>query len=290
MNVDSVTITGTSRLLRQIAKRLVKRCPAELGREVALIGSAGWGIADEHSDIDLEFWVQQLPPYETITNWLQDAGVTLRSTDEEARSGEALHFIGRYQDVWAELNWCTISSRTEKLRATLAGETIERSSIGQVWNVVTAMPLRTQGLIGYWQQRVADYPDIVQARLIASSSAFWRFPHHIEMLWTLARRGELLGLDEWLFADLEDGLRILFAINRQWEPDWKNLRAASRLLSQTPDQLIDRINRVFLTSMPEERIKISLGLLVDILALVPRLYDVSIAKANIEASLQAHCT
>jgi hypothetical protein len=290
MNTPPEKVTEASRSLCQIAKRLIGQCPVDLGQEIALIGSAGWGIADEHSDIDLQFWIQQLPPYETITNWATSAGVKLLSTNEDAKSDEDLHFIGRYQGVWVELTWSTITSWEDNFRAILAGDTIERSHIGQAWNIAAAMPLRTQGLIGIWQHRVADYPDVVQSHLIASSSAFWRFPHHIEILWTLAHRGELLGLDEWLFADLQDGLRILFAANRQWEPDWKNLRATSKLLAQTPDQLTERINAIFLTQIPEERIELLLRLLLDILALVPKSYDISTARANIEASLQAHCT
>ena len=283
-------VTEASRSLCQIAEQLIETCPVGLGQEVALVGSAGWGIADEHSDIDLQFWVRQLPPYETITNWAASAGVTLLSTREDTESDKVLHFIGHYHAAWVELTWSTITSWEDEIRAILTGNTIERSRIGQAWNIATAMPLRTQGLIDLWQHQVADYPEVVQSRLIASSSAFWRFPHHLEVLWTLASRGELLGLDEWLLADLQDGLRILFAINRQWEPDWKNLRAASKLLTQAPDQLAERVNALFLTQIPEERVELLLRLLLDILALVPKSYDISTARANIEASLQAHYT
>jgi len=290
MDINSKTITEASRTLREIAKQLVEECPIEMGQEIALIGSAGWGMADEQSDIDLEFWVDKLPPSDAIMNWLQNAGVMLLTTDKEASSGDGPHLIGRYQGVWLELSWSSISTRTGKLQTILTGEALERSSIGNAWNIAVAMPLRAQGLIGNWQRKVSDYPDIVQSRLIAPSSEFWQFPHHVEMLWTLARRQELLGLDEWLFADLQDALRILFAVNRQWEPDWKNLRAASEHLSRTPKKLVERINEIFLTSTPETRIERTLRLVLDVLALVPKPYDISAAKANIEASLHAHCT
>jgi hypothetical protein len=51
------------------------------------------------------------------------------------------------------------------------------------------------GYLEKWRALLSDYPDKLQADIIADSTAFWRFPHHLDMLWTLAARQELVGLN-----------------------------------------------------------------------------------------------
>ena len=46
-----------SRQLCAIAQNLCQSCPPELGIEILISGSVGWGTADADSDLDLEFWV-----------------------------------------------------------------------------------------------------------------------------------------------------------------------------------------------------------------------------------------
>ena len=290
MKRDPTQVTACSQTLRQTAIQLVECCPVQFGEEIVLFGSAGWGVADECSDIDLDFWVQQIPPFESVKDWLIDCGVKLFHFETEVSPEEGMHLIGRYRDIWVEFTWFTIAWRTKVISNILAGEELERSKLAHAWNVTTGMPLRTRALVPEWQQRLAEYPDALQSRLISASTEFWLYPHHIEVLWTLAFRHELMGLDEWLLADLQDGLRILFALNRQWEPDWKNLTAASELLRQKPSLLIERVNSILLSPKPVERVELLLRLLADILSLVPEPFDVSVAKKNVEASLLDHCT
>ena len=64
------------------------------------------------------------------------------------------------------------------------------------------------------------------------------------MLRTLARRQELLGLSTWLMADPSDALWILFAINRQWEVDWKHLRSVNQALYVKPIHLVERVDDI----------------------------------------------
>lgn len=282
-------ITEPSRRLRQIAARLVESCPPAFGQEVMLIGSAGWGNADGASDIDLDFWVEKIPPAESVKAWLQESEITLLGDEEEVRTEEGLHLIGRWQDTWVECTWFSSAWRSKVFQEILAGETLDRIKLSHAWNLTAGLPLRTHGLVDHWRQKLAEYPQPLQERLIHASSEFWLYPHHLETLWTLALRGELMGLNEWLSADLEDGLRILFAANRQWEPDWKSLTAASELLHQKPDRLCERVNAIYLTSQPEEQVELLLRLLADILALVPQPFDLSRVKVNIEASLLSHC-
>ncbi len=59
MNQLPSDATAASRLRLDLAQRLTDVCPAELGQEIALTGSAARGRADDFSDIELNLWVDQ---------------------------------------------------------------------------------------------------------------------------------------------------------------------------------------------------------------------------------------
>jgi hypothetical protein len=123
-----------------------------------------------------------------------------------------------------------------------------------------------------------------------SCSGFWKYPHRVEMLWTLAERGQTFSLNQWLMADMDDALRIIFAINRKWEPDWKNLRHVAPELAHRPDRMVERVNMIFEHPVLRKRTQSALEFLLDVLKLVPSHYDVSRQLENIATSLERHST
>lgn len=46
------------------ARRLVQSCPPELGQEIAVTGSVARGVADEHSDVEINLCVDAMPEVE----------------------------------------------------------------------------------------------------------------------------------------------------------------------------------------------------------------------------------
>lgn len=287
MNLLPTEATQDSYTLCEIAKDLAQLCPPELGQEIMAIGSVGWGKADADSDIDMEFWVEKAPLPKAATAWLEKAGATDLIPDTDS-GAEEVNIICRFQNVWLEASWRVIGDKERMLQAIFSGENIDRVHLLQVWNLIHAIQLRTTGILQRWQQKLIHYPDVVQERIIADAAAFWSFPHRVNMLWALARRQELLGLTIWLMADVCDALRVLFAINRRWEMDWKHLQQASQSLSIKPDRLVERVNKVFSASPLERRVEASMRLILDILELVPSSCDVSSAITNIRQSLRAH--
>jgi hypothetical protein len=111
------------------------------------------------------------------------------------------------------------------------------------------------------------------------------FPHRVAARRTLIQRGEQLPLAERLVRDIHDVLRILFAINREWEPGWKWIQASTQRLRIQPDRLVERINEVFAVPQPEQSVAICTQLIYDTLLLVPAPYDVTRVLAIIQESL-----
>jgi hypothetical protein len=65
-------------------------------------------------------------------------------------------------------------------------------------------------------------------------------------------------------------LRLLFGLNREWEPDWKWIAALSERLERKPDHFIIRIADCFGAAPMAERMRNCSRLILDTLALFPR--------------------
>ncbi|MBA2286291.1 MAG: hypothetical protein H0W02_12470 [Ktedonobacteraceae bacterium] len=113
------------------------------------------------------------------------------------------------------------------------------------------------------------------------------FPHLVAASQALIQRGERFALTERLVCEVHNVLRILFALNQQWEPVWKWLAYITADLALKPADLVERINEIFSSSQPEQSLLLCRNLIYDTLLLVPPVYDVSYALATIQENLQA---
>ena len=87
---------------------------------------------------------------------------------------------------------------------------------------------------------------------------------------------------------MQTACNLLFAINHQWEPDWKWLRGELDHLAIKPGHLLERLDGIFLEPHLEQRVARALLLLHDVLELVPEQYDVTRVRANVQQSLHDH--
>jgi hypothetical protein len=116
----------------------------------------------------------------------------------------------------------TTSRLEETLAAILAGDVIGHDRLQWAWIVGIAVDLRTGGRLDGWRDRLADYPERLRDRLIEANTRVWAHqPHAVHARWSYCRRGQPLALTERLTWDTYNLLRLLFAVNRRWEPDWK---------------------------------------------------------------------
>lgn len=97
-----------------------------------------------------------------------------------------------------------------------------------------------------------------------------------------------LALHERLVRDTHNALRVLFALNRQWEPDWKWIRHATANLTVKPERLVERINEIFTLPDLERSVATCQKLIYDTLLLASSSYDVGRAIRIIEESLRLH--
>jgi predicted nucleotidyltransferase len=280
-----VGASPASRERYALAKRLVDELGELLGDEVAVWGSVARGSADQFSDVEIVTWCEQVPPLDQRRQQLQTVGLQDVVVERDGRG-----IVARDGGVWVEISWRDRQESESLLERLTAGATTDREDLVTAWSLTHARPLRTAGQLASWQEQLRPYPASLARRLIEEATDFWRFPHRLAATWTLAERGEMFGLTQWVFADVRDVLRALWAFNRRWEPDWKQLRTLADQLQQRPDQLTARIERVLNGADPRQRVRDNWRLIHDTLALISSDHDVTEALASVTLLLDEHPT
>jgi Domain of unknown function (DUF4037) len=278
-----------SQLRLQLAQVMIATCPVAWRLDIALTGSTCRGWADAYSDIELNAWGERLPETDERAIWLRTLGATEIALEVEVTDDGAVWDRWRYQDIWVEAGWQSSHTLDERLRATLSGDLLDHAHLMLTEAVAHALPLRAatgdggSGLLDAWQRRLARYPDIVRQRLIDSTLAQWDTPFIAVTRWSSVRRGQSLTTTEELLRDMHAVLRLLFALNNEWEPDWKWIAQLSGRLRRKPERLVERIADCFGAAPAQARMCTATRLILDTLALLPS----SEVTERIRAYLQA---
>lgn len=277
--------TDTSPLAhrRTLAVDVVTALKLPAGAEAVLTGSVARGVADRYSDIELRVLVPELPLPEQCEAQLAAAGLVV---DPTTSAWNGMITTKSWRDgVLLEIAWQTFEGLDAALELLAAGTTTDHWALVEGWHIVHAVPLGPAPRLAAWQARLAAYPPALQARLISSATATWTQPHWYPLspvnMWPVARRGSQLALAGKLTQEVERCLRLIFALNQLWEPDYKWLAYEQQRLRITPSDLLGQVNAIFTTPEPEERVQRCLDLIDAALALVPADYDVSLHRQRI---------
>ena len=266
--------------LRDVAGRLADACPADLGTEIAVTGSLGAGLADEHSDVELLFLCGDVPTVERVRDWLAAVGATAVLTGDEASGVWAWC---RVDGVEVEPVWGRTGGAERELDAILAGEALAHARLAFAHVLVHSEILRTGGLLPRLAGRLQRYPDELARRLIADALAGLEIP---SPRLGGALRGDRFSLESRLLNGAERALRIVFALNRRWEPPrWKWLTHYASDLAVAPPRLAERVVAALLEPDAVAAARAVDELLREALALVPADVDVEAARRGTDARL-----
>lgn len=280
--------TEASRVRLELARDLVWSCPPDLGGEIAVTGSVSRGIADDRSDIELSFWADAMPADAVCRSWLRSVGAADFSPGSLVESTDDSRWITcRYRDVWVEVGWNLIEPFERLLGRIVSGEVTSHECLALARMVQDAIPLRTSSLLARWKATVLTYPDSLTERLVRDNTEVWSDPHAPLVRWALLARNQRYALAMRLSWDVQNILRILWAINRQWDGDWKWTDERSLDLLVKPARLSERINDVFSLVDGAVAIRTCFTLIEETLLLVPDEYDVSAALTSIRGTLTA---
>lgn len=247
--------------LRKVAELIAAALPPVV-EEVVLTGSVSRGVADEISDI--EMLVVTNKPLGLAECFDHARRVGLVDLDSWGVQGtEVSRVFGYYERVPIELTWWPHDFAEASVAALLAGE---QSSAADA--LVNGIALRTGGLLEDWQRRLGVYPEALAAARIEEAALTWGGFHPTGFL-TLARPGERLALVEYLYNDAVRVLRLVYALNRVWQPTSKRLADRVRTLPVRPERLAERIEEALTETDPLRAMLVMTELQADTVDLAP---------------------
>lgn len=253
--------TSSSVQLRSIAQGIADALPVTID-EVVLTGSVSRGVADEVSDIEMLIVTPGEPDLADCFSLAAACGVTDLGT--WGRQGMPTKRVSGYRGgAPVELIWWSRGHAESAIDAVFAGDPSATADA-----MANGVALRTSGLLARWQERLRHYPDELARARIEDAALTWGGFAPAGLL-TLVRPGERLPLVERMVDDASRIVRIVFAVNRVWEPTLKRLADRAAPLAHKPDRLAERIEEALTQLDPHRALLVMTELQAETVALAP---------------------
>jgi len=247
--------------LRAIAQAIADALPATV-EEVVLTGSVSRGVADDVSDIEMLIVTERQLELEECYAIAAACGLTDLGT--WGPQGVPTKRVSGYRDgAPIELIWWSRPHAASSVDSIFAGELPSSADA-----LANGVPLRTSGLLAEWQERLRHYPDELAAARIEDAALTWGGFAAAGLL-TIIRPGERLALVERMVDDASRVVRVVFAVNRVWQPTLKRLADRTAALPIKPDRLAERIEEALTEPDPRRALLLMTGLQADTAALAP---------------------
>ena len=256
-----MTATARSVELRSIAQAIADALPATV-EEVVVTGSVSRGVADAVSDIEMLIVTPGELDLGDCFSLAAACGLTDLGT--WGRQGVPTKRVSGYRDgVPIELIWWSRAHAETAIDAVFAGDPSTTADA-----IANGVALRTSGLLADWQERLRHYPDELARARIEDAALTWGGFAPAGLL-TIIRPGERLALLERMVDDASRVVRIVFALNRVWQPTHKRLAHRAATLPHKPERLAERIEEALTEPDPRRAVLILTELQADTVALAP---------------------
>jgi len=266
--------------LRDLAQAVADALPVKIVEEVVLTGSASRGVADDLSDIEMLIVSTEQLSLTTCFELATAAGLAELDT-WGAEAGATRRVSGLRDGVPLELIWWSREHAEASIDALLRGDSSSTADA-----LAYGVPLRTCGLLAGWQARLSDYPGELAAVRIEEAALTWGGFTPAGPL-TLTRPGDRLALIERMVDDASRVMRIVYAINRLWQPTHKRLAARVVLLPVKPERLAERIDEALTEPDPRRALLLLTELQADTVRLAPDGPNVHRARRWLESVAQS---
>jgi Domain of unknown function (DUF4037) len=273
--------TGRSEELRALARRLVAGLPDDAADEVVLTGSVSQGVADAGSDLEFLLVVPRLPSSMVAEAWTRTAGVEPTSWWESA---ELVYVAGSVPDTSVELIWLAGAKIEALLEAAFAGRLVDHARLRSLEALEHGVPLRGGRRLRSWQQQLRAYPDELREALVREAVDDWG-GYAVAAYTRQAWRNDRYSSARVVLEVTDDVLRLLFALNRRWEPSWKRIPEAVAPLPLKPDCTAKRIEAALAASDPRLALLTIFELARDAVTLATPEFDLSRAQAWLDEAV-----
>jgi predicted nucleotidyltransferase len=253
--------TAKSVELRAVAQRIADALPDTV-EEVVVTGSVSRGVADEVSDIEMLIVTRDHLELDDCFALAAKAGLTDLGT--WGQQGVPTKRVSGYREgVPIELVWWPREYAGEVVDAIFEG-----NPGGTADALANGVALRTSGMLARWQERLQHYPDRLAHEAIEDAALTWGGFTPAGLL-TIIRPGERLSMLERVVDDAIRVTRIVFALNRVWQPTTKRLADRVATLAVKPERVAERIEEALTEPDPRRAVLVMTELQADTVALAP---------------------
>ena len=264
--------------LAALAQRIVDAMPPSV-EEAVLTGSVSRCAADEVSDIELLLVTGEEPVLDECFARAAEAGLTSLGS-WGPQGGPTQRVSGYREGVPIELVWWSRAHAESAIDAIFEGDASTTADA-----LANGVSLRSSGLLERWQERLREYPDELAAARIEDAALTWGGFAAAGLL-TLLRPGERLALLERLVDDATRVTRIVFALNRVWQPTTKRLADRVAPLAIKPERLAERIEEALAEPDPRRAVRLLTELQLETVELAPEGPNVTRARAWLREALE----
>jgi len=256
-----MTATARSVELHALAQGIADALPATV-EEVVVTGSVSRGVADEVSDIEMLVVTPGEPDLENCFAVAAECGLSDLGTWGRP-DVPSKRVSGYHEGVPIELIWWSRAYAETAVDRVFEGELSATADA-----LANGVALRTSGLLAEWQRRLQHYPDELAAASIEDAALTWGGFAAAGLL-TLIRPGERAALVERMVDDATRVVRIVFALNRVWQPTLKRLADRVAPLAVRPDRLAERIEEALTEPDPRRALLVMTELQLETAMLAP---------------------
>jgi predicted nucleotidyltransferase len=247
--------TARSEELRALAQRVADAFPLEVV-EVVLTGSVSRGVADDVSDIEMLCVTERQLSLDEALELANRAGLERRESWGDPTT-PTRRVSGYIEDRQVETIWWSQALAEEHF-----------ADDGSAEALANGLALRTRGQLAVWQERLGDYPDELAVARIEEAARRWGGFTPAALL-TVTRAGDRLALTEWLLDSAQRVLKIVYALNRTWEPTTKRLASRVDALDAKPERLAARITEALTEPDPRRALATMTELQLETVRLAP---------------------
>lgn len=264
--------------LLTVAQELEAAAPPET-LAVQIVGSVARGLSDENSDLEIEFFSEELPPLDAIDAFIGTVGGDEIFHYPAPLADGSVWTAFRRQGVWIELGWQKEESAVQAIRSICSGLILDhdRLIIGSTYK--DAIDLRRSEALRSAKEALNVYPSGLGRKIVDATLRQWDVALAWEIKGVLAKRNERMPLAQRLVADCQRMTRLIFAVNECWDYDYKWLQAIERSSPKCVDGFARRVDEILELSDCANSIRALHGLLADIL-------DLSRAEAGDQALIE----
>ena len=287
---------GDHNALRQdVASRIERLLPASFATEIAITGSTSRGTARRKSDLEINTWSNSSPAaVHKRLRWMISETRVLRSHgakslvfDTTAIADGSQWMTFQFEGISVELSCQSLNRQQALINRIRKAQITDHNILVVAEAIHNAIPIRSNGSLFEWKRQLSQYPSTLQSLLILDAAESWTFPLHISACWQLNGENRLTFIT-YLMADIHAALRVLFAVNKCWEPNWKRLAERVRTLQISPARVSQRIKYALLKPMSHQARATVYCFVLDVLSLVPDHIDVKTAKETIRQGIMKH--